>query len=442
MSLHKRLLLILGGTFILLWSLAAAWLLGDLDQEVERVLDERLASSANMVAGLLEQIPAPVGPAQFSPLQQQIFGLRRGLVCQVRNLRGEVLVRTPNMMFNESEEELLGFAQSEIDGEQWRTYTTQRHNLLITTGDKVQERENLQWVIRFAAATPVLFALLGSLLLLWLGVSRGLSPLQQLRQQLARRQADDLSPLATENVPKELVPLVETLNQLLQRLEHTMQQERRFNDDAAHELRSPLTAIKTFLQVAQRAAPEQAGGYIDKAEHSVSRMQATLEQLLMLSRLGSAEEYPASSAVSCQAVMRQVLECFDADVAQQRIELELQAGTNCELAVPESLAVVAVRNLLENALRYSPSASQVQVSSHVQQGMLLVEVCDQGAGLDEEQFALAQNRFWRAQSSACGSGLGLAIVAAICQRFGGQLDASRRDAQFVVSLQLPLRNPG
>src|SRR5690554_3087680 len=167
MSLRKRLLLILGGTFTLLWSTAAIWLLGDLSKEVDRVLDERLASSAHMVAGLLEQIPAPVGPAQHSPLTQQIFGLRGGLVCQVRNLRGEVLVRTPNMMFAETNEDLLGFSSSEIDGELWRTYTTQRHNLLITTGDKMHERLNLQWVIRFAAATPVVLALLGSLLLLW-----------------------------------------------------------------------------------------------------------------------------------------------------------------------------------------------------------------------------------------------------------------------------------
>ncbi len=440
MSLRKRLLLILGGTFTMLWSIAALWLLGDLSKEVERVLDERLASSANMVAGLLEQIPAPIGPAQLSPLSQQIFGLRRGLVCQVRNLRGEVLVRTPNMMFSEAEEELLGFAEAMIDGEQWRTFTTQRHNLLITTGDKMQERIHLQWVIRFAAATPVIFALLGSLLLLWLGISRGLSPLQQLRQQLAQRKANDLAPLSTHNIPKELAPLVDTLNQLLARVNGMLQQERRFNDDAAHELRSPLTAIKTYLQVAQRAQPEQSRQYLDKAQLAVQRMQSTMEQLLLLSRLDSNEDYPHSSQASANAVIRQVLDCLHNDQEYQRLQLDLSLQQDLVLAVPEPLAVVALRNLVENALRYSKEEVTVRVTQNA--GHVVFAVQDQGAGISAEEFGLSQQRFWRARADVRGSGLGLAIVAAICQRFAGRLDASQQDNGFVIKLALPVKNPG
>lgn len=442
MSLRKRLLLILGGTFALLWSLAALWLLGDLGKEVERVLDERLASSANMVAGLLEQIPAPVGPAQYSPLTQQIFGLRRGLVCQVRNLRGEVIVRSPNIMFNEPDEDLLGFSSSMIDGEQWRTYTTQRHNLLITTGDKVQERAHLQWVIRFAAATPVLFALLGSLLLLWLGISRGLSPLQQLRQQLERRKADDLSPLPTDNIPRELLPLITTLNQLLMRINSMLQQERRFNDDAAHELRSPLTAIKTYLQVAQRAEPNQAVEYLDKAQSAVERMQATMEQLLLLSRLSSNEDYPADASASCLAGVRQVIEYFYTGEESHRIELNLTEETDYLLGLPEPLLVVALRNLLENALRYSPQDSQIQLDVSYYEQWIKFSIRDQGAGIATDEFAQAQQRFWRAQANTRGSGLGLAIVAAICQRFAGQLSAKHDGSWFVVELSLPIKSPG
>lgn len=438
MSLRKRLLLILGGTFTLLWSAAAIWLLGDLSKEVDRVLDERLASSAHMVAGLLEQIPAPAGPAQYTPLAQQFFGLRGGLVCQVRNLRGEVLVRTPNMVFAETDEQLLGFSNSEIDGVQWRTYTTQRHNLLITTGDKMQERLNLQWVILFAAATPVMLALLGSLLLLWLGIRRGLSPLLHLRQHLARRRADDLAPLPTAQVPRELQPLVVSFNQLLSRMDTTLQQERRFNDDAAHELRSPLTAIKTFLQVAQRADAEHAAGYIAKAEEAVARMQATLEQLLLLSRLDSSEDYPQQSAADCHTVIREVLDHFYASEGEQRIEVDLDLVPGCRLALPQALAVVAVRNLLENALRYGPPDQLVTLCARFADGQLCFAIKDRGAGFAPDEFSMAQQRFWRARADIRGSGLGLAIVAAICKRFAGRLSASQQDGYFVVELCLPL----
>lgn len=438
MSLRKRLLLILGGTFVLLWGVAALWMLGELRHEVERILDERLASSANMVAGLLEQIPAPVGAPQLSPLTSQIFGLKRGLVCQVRNLRGEVLVRSPNMFFSEPDEELLGFAVTAIDGQQWRTFTVQRRNLLITTGDKMEEREHLQRVILVAAASPVFLALVGSLVLIWLGIGRGLAPLQVLRLQLAQRKADDLTALDSALAPKELQPLVGTLNQLLARLSDLLQRERRFNDDAAHELRTPLTAIKTHLQVAQRAEPEHAIASVAKAQLAVERMQATIEQLLLLSRLSSSEDFSAIEPGSVQNVARTVLDNLFASEGFERIQVDSQLEQDVLLAVPESLAAVALRNLLENALVHSPANSPVELTICLQLDAVVFKVTDQGEGISAELFEQAQQRFWRAKSANRGSGLGLAIVAAIAQRFAGTLTANKTQTNFSVALSFPI----
>lgn len=160
MSLRNRLLLILGGTFIVLWSLAALWLLGDLRREVNVALDERLASSARMVAGLLEQLPQPLLSSP-NPLTAMELGLESGLVCQVRSLRGEVLVRTPNMPNQNMLEYATGFHEISFAGERWRTFTLKRENLWVTTADRVDERQILQSSISFCRGLAGGFSLIG-----------------------------------------------------------------------------------------------------------------------------------------------------------------------------------------------------------------------------------------------------------------------------------------
>lgn len=434
MSLRKRLLLILCGTFTLLWSVAAIWLLGDLRKEVERILDERLASSAHMVSGLLEQIPRPAASQSQSPINAELFGLRKGLVCQVRNLRGEVLVRTPSMVFSEPDENLLGFSRAVVDGQPWRTYTLQRHNLLITVGDKMEERAHLQRVILVAASSPVLLALVGSLFLIWLGTGRGLAPLHYLRMLLAQRKADDLTPLDAAKAPKELQPLVLTLNQLLLRLAELLQRERRFNDDAAHELRTPLTAIKTHVQLARRQESHDAELSLNKAEHSIEVMQSTIEQMLLLSRLGGDEDYSVATHATAYAVARGGLDSLIGHTGFERIQVDCCLDSDVELVIPETLAAVALRNLLDNALLYSPAGSTVGLSILDEESFVVFRVTDQGDGLDALSFEQAQQRFWRGHTSASGSGLGLAIVAAICRRFAGQLQAYKTEQGFAVEL--------
>ncbi len=438
MSLRKRLLFILGGTFALLWSIAALCLLGDLRQELDRVLDQRLESSAHMVAGLLEQIPQPQINPDMSPFTNPLLGgLKRGLVCQVRTLRGEVLVRMPNMVFSQPEEELVGFSNSMVDGEEWRTYTVQRHQLLITIGDRLDEREHLQQVIFLAAALPVALALLGSLILIWFGIGHGLSPLNRLRLQLASRKADDLAPIDQQAVPVELIPLVETLNQLLARLGDLLERERRFNDDAAHELRTPLTAIKTHLQVASMAGDgSQLESSLNRAEQAVERMQSMLEHLLLLSRLDENDQRETTGTLQPLDVVRQVLEHLFAHPQFPRIEVESRLDVPCLVHVPDRLLGMSIRNLLENALKYARDGA-VRLELEMHGGRLYVHVSDTGPGLDSVQFAEAQKRFWRARVNNEGSGLGLSIVSAVCQRFHGSLTAVQHDKGFTVSLSFP-----
>lgn len=421
MSLRNRLLLILGGTFIVLWSVAALWLLGDLRREMTVALDERLASSARMVAGLLEQLPQPLPTSSSSPLTAIELGLESGLVCQVRSLRGEVLVRTPNMPHATLAEHGTGFHEVSIGDERWRSFTLKRQHLWVTTADRIEERETLQSAILIAAALPVAFALLGSLVLMWFGIGRGLSPLQRLRELLAQRDAEDLQPVHVRHLPKDLQPLVDTLNQLFTRIAGALTRERRFTNDAAHELRTPLTAVKIHLQVAQMSSGTVAQNALLQAETAVDRMQSGLEQLLLLARVESAQDFDKDGQISAQSLARDALSDLIAVPGYQRIEVVNELTQDVHVAVPASLAVASLRNLLDNALRYSPADSSVELYMAVEQQHLLLRVRDAGAGLSALDIEQAKQRFWRTASAPSGSGLGLAIVQAVTERYGGEL---------------------
>lgn len=274
MSLRLRLTLILGSAFILLWSLAAAWMLCDLRGQMMRSFDQRLAASARMVAGLLQQLPQPQpADGQTTRLSAEQLGIPNGMACQVSSLRGEVLAQSHATPERALDSTASGFRDQEINGVLWRSFTVQAGDLRVSTADRLEERDVLQRSVVVAAAVPVTVALLGSLALLWLGAGQGLAPLKRIRDALTRRGADSLEPLELAALPSELKPLVETQNQLFQRIAQAIERERRLTGDAAHELRSPLTAIKTHLQVARMtegAAAEQA---LAHAEEGADRLQ-------------------------------------------------------------------------------------------------------------------------------------------------------------------------
>lgn len=335
MSLRLRLTLILGSAFILLWSLAAAWMLCDLRGQMMRSFDQRLAASARMVAGLLQQLPQPQpADGQTTRLSAEQLGIPNGMACQVSSLRGEVLAQSHATPERALDSTASGFRDQEINGVLWRSFTVQAGDLRVSTADRLEERDVLQRSVVVAAAVPVTVALLGSLALLWLGAGQGLAPLKRIRDALTRRGADSLEPLELAALPSELKPLVETQNQLFQRIAQAIERERRLTGDAAHELRSPLTAIKTHLQVARMtegAAAEQA---LAHAEEGADRLHRTLDQLLLLARVEGSLSF--DDGVQCSAEDAARVAMHDAGHGDVRMfELKLADGlSEAPLEVP------------------------------------------------------------------------------------------------------------
>ena len=228
MSLRLRLTFKLGAAFVLIWILAAAWMLNDLRNQMMFSLDQRLVASARMVAGLTEQMPglASVSGAP-THLRTEQLNVPGGMACQVSSLRGEILARSHMTPDEGLESRKSGFRDQIIDGVGWRSFTLSRGDLLITTADRQVEREALNLSILLAASVPVGVALLGCLCLLWLGIGQSLLPLNRMRDALMRRSADSLEPLQIHPLPSELKPLLDTQNQLLQRIAKTIERERR-----------------------------------------------------------------------------------------------------------------------------------------------------------------------------------------------------------------------
>ncbi|WP_339083102.1 ATP-binding protein [Pseudomonas sp. TMP9] len=433
MSLRLRLTLILGSAFVLLWSLAAVWMLFDLRNQLTLSLDQRLASSARMVAGLLAQLPPPQQGESATPLSTEQLGIPEGIACQISSVRGEILASSraaPNSAFGLTE---TGFNERTIGDLTWRTFTLVEGDMRVTTADRLDERDTLKRSILLAAAAPVLLALVGSLLVLWFGLSRELSPLRRIRQALAQRSADSIEPLQIEGLPRELQPLVATQNQLFQRIAHTIERERRLTDDAAHELRSPLTAIKTHLQVAGMTEGEAARQALANAEAGADRLHQTLEQLLLLARVEGRLPFDENLQYSAAEVAQMAI----SDAQQQGkppIELQLlDASAQRLLDMPRTLAIAALRNLLENAQLHTPPGTAVSLSVQFRQGKLCFSVRDFGPGVAPDKLAKLTERFWR-NSSSQGSGLGLSIVKAIAERYGCELEFVNTDDGLCVNL--------
>ena len=251
--------------------------------------------------------------------------------------------------------------------------------------------------------------------LLWWVVAISLRPLVKLTQAVASRQPDNLAPL-TVAAPAEVMPLIERLNHLFARTGKLIDNERRFTADAAHELRTPIAGIKAQLQVAQGAL-DQAGRdrALDNAIQGCNRATHLITQLLTLARLESADT-AALQACPLRALVAGVMAESAPQALEAGVQLELLEGAAVSVKGLPALLQVLVRNLLDNAVRYNPAGTLVQVGVFHQAGQPCLRISDNGSGLPAEELEKITQRFFRPLgTSASGSGLGLSIVQRIAE---------------------------
>lgn len=419
MTLRLRLLLTIGASFALFWTISSLWMLIDLRAEFRDTLDERLAASARMVGALVADSPLLASGGNTRQAMPYLTE-REGVACEIRLLRGEIVGRTSNSPAELGVAE-PGYHTRTIDGTSWRSFTLVQNGVRITTADRLRRREQLFRDIAVATFVPFVIATGASLFALWFAIRRGLLPLESIRRALAERAPGILQPIPEQKLPGELRPLVATVNTLLSRIGRAIERERRFTGDAAHELRTPLTAVKTHIQVARLGGcPPDADRSLAMAEQGVQRLHNTIDQLLLLARLEGPFSFEEGERIDAGAAAREALKQFTSDLAD-RVTVQDRGGAPAVLNAPPSLVITALRNVVDNALRHGGDGNMVAVRVQRGAGTVSFIVEDDGPGMDAKDAGQATERFWR-KGRGHGSGLGLSIVDAIVTRHGGTFE--------------------
>ncbi len=336
-----------------------------------------------------------------------------------------------------------GFSNMDWNGQSWRVFTQLDGVRIIQVAHPLSLRREMAADFARRAVTPLL-ALLPLLAIgIWIVVGRVLKPLSSISSALRARTPASLQPLPHEDLPDELVPLVGALNDLLQRLQQAMELQRQFVGDAAHELRSPLTAVQLQLSLLKRASSaEERAAAIERLERGVQRSNRLVQQLLTLARQDPQVPDAATESVDMNQVAREVVSDFEPQAALNQQQLRLEPATEPVLIRGERDALrVMLSNLIDNALRYTPAHGSVIVRTRRDGPQALIEVEDSGPGIPPEQRLRVFDRFYRVPRAAVeeGSGLGLAIVKRVAQRHAGEvsLDDARAGTGLKVSVRLP-----
>jgi two-component system sensor histidine kinase QseC len=423
-SLQARLLALMTGLLTVVWLGAALMTWNDTRHEVDELLDGHLAQAAALL--MVQQTRADVddvvsvpSPHKYAPdVSFQVFN------------KGRLTTRSANAQTQPLSKETQGFATVLLaDGDNWRVFGMhdEQTDVQVFVGEQTESRDEIVWGVVRNVLVPLVFALPLLALLLWWAVRQGLAPLRQLSRQLGQRKPQDQEPVAADNMPTEMKPLVDALNALLERIARILAFERRFTADAAHELRTPIAAIRAQAQVAMGAGADapQREHALQATLNGCDRATRLVEQLLMLARLEAAPPTP-SSPVDLSALVRRVAVDLAPQALNHRQTLELEAPAPCEVACNEVLTAVLVRNLIDNALRYSPDGARVCVSVNTEDGQTTLRVDDSGPGMSTQDIARLGERFFRVLGHAQpGSGLGWSIVRRIADVVSAQVQVSR-----------------
>ena len=385
------------------------------DAQMQRIA---LSLSGSLGAGALsDDAPAADTPAA------------REMIIQIWRADGVMLYRSPQGRLLPPQT-VIGFSDTVAGGEPYRIYALRTATQVVQVAQQTEARGRMAGQLALRAVLPVALLAPVLMLIVWWVVGRAIGPIERVRRQVAARRPDDLGPLPTAGLPAEVRPLVGEMNGLLTRLSAAWDALTHFTADAAHELRSPLAALRLQAQSLQRA-PDDATRAIatERLLAGIDRATRLVEQLLALARQEGAARDAPRTPVDLVALAHAAADDARPEALRRAVALALDAPAPAMVqGQPEALAVL-LRNLLDNALRHTPEGGQVrvQVVPAAQGAGPVLAVDDSGPGIAPEDRDRVLARFYRVPGTpGHGSGLGLAIVAAVAERHGARLhiDAS------------------
>ncbi|WP_226668792.1 ATP-binding protein [Microbulbifer aggregans] len=382
--------------------------------EAQALFDRQIAATARMLASL-----------SGNGAPQQVVQQNDLLAFQVWRDDGVLVLRSNNAPLTPVVPAKEGYSEVNFSGYRWRVFGLRdaENARWIYVAERVDLRYNLADEVIVESVLPILLGLPVAGLLIWLVIGRGLSSLRRLARALSNKRAEDFRPLPEDNAPAELLPVIHSTNSLLQRLQASFERERRFSADAAHELRTPISAIQihahNLAQEITEAGVSPLPESLPRLRQSIERMAHLVEQMLDLFRT-TPEHYPARfELVDLHQLARTTIAERYEQFEQRRQSVELR-GHRATMSGDQFALTILLQNLLANAGKYTPEGGRVLVTVEPTESGICLRVEDSGPGIAADERERVFERFYRIRgdrhaSLAAGCGLGLSIVQHIAQ---------------------------
>jgi two-component system sensor histidine kinase QseC len=439
-SIRRRLVLLVLTSIALVWGIALVSSYRQATREVAEWEEARLAELAQILALLDQRNLTTLANARIDVREEEKGGapgandsddddaLPRDALFQVRGPNGAVLAGSPQLRelkaWDLPTPAVSGTQDIKLGGQMYHSFTLRDTALghTVRVFEPANTRSDLVSGVASRIARPTLVALPVLAALVWFSIGWSLAPLRLLSRAIRSRDVNRLEPVDIGRAPTEVRPLVDAINLLLSRLLHSLERERAFTADAAHELKTPLAAIKVQAQVAlaetdttrQRLAME-------RVVQGVDRSARLAEQLLLLARLDVHEKI-STAPLKPATVAKDALLANERNAQQKDIHVTLLGDLRAEIDAEPVLIGILLDNLLDNAIKYGHAGGSIEVAVQHAQDRVQVTVRDDGPGVEPGDLDRLTNRFFRATGNqATGSGLGLSIVARIAEHFGASL---------------------
>ncbi|QTD94253.1 ATP-binding protein [Burkholderia anthina] len=364
------------------------------------------------------------------------------MLYQVSDAGGRILAASPEL----ASLDLPVFpaaTSSRVGDAKWHAYalTDAARGRTVRIFEQRTHRSDLSAEVARRVARPLAFALPVLAVLIWLAIGRSLTPLRTVSEAIDARSPDGLDAIGTTGIPDEVRPLVAALNTLLQRLRDSLDRERAFTSDAAHELKTPLAALKVQAQVALTARdPDRQRRAMQRVVEGVDRSTHLADQLLALARLDETVQLPGED-IDLARVVQTCINDYQARADRKQMLLISHVDGPVVAHAPSTLVRVLLDNLVDNAIKYGREQGNIEIASWQGTGSVSLQVCDDGPGVPDEDLSRLQDRFFRGvDHDETGSGLGLSIVARIVAKLGGSLryTGGLNGGGFGVCVTLPV----
>jgi len=457
MSLRTRLLRILMALLIVSGSITIWSSYFDAEEEVRELFDAELARSARLLLSLsqagfdklnLEKLQSYLQENKLNTDNKDInleelpdgHWYEHKLLFQIFDAKQNLILRSDNAPLKAISEKLNGYKDVQWQNSDWRSFAVWNRMMeyKVVVAESYEVRSELLDNIMLRLLVPYLILIPVLLFLLWWAIAQGLKPLKTVTDEVSRLDERHLTSLNVEEVPEEIQPLIDALDKLFEKLRLSFDKERRFSADAAHELRTPLAALRTHVQLMRSdSEAEKFSGSLDKIMQAVDRASHVVDQLMNLVKYDEGTKVPKLVMLNLKDISVQVAADLVPFALEKNIELSVEENSVDSVYGDESALGMLIRNLIDNAIRYTQAGGKVEVYFSSTDTTVSLHVSDNGPGVENEDYQKVFERFHRGEGHVLsGCGIGLAIVDEIAHLHMAKINLSKPEGHSGLHVEV------